>query len=369
MKSKMKICYLADACSPHTRKWCNFFTARGYTVCVISFIDAIFPGVTVYSLGMSSLFEKTDIQKLNYLKCVCKIRQILKFERPDILHAHYATSYGLLGALCNYRPFLVSVWGTDVFEFPRKGIFHRMVFSFITKRADVILSTSKAMAKEIENYSNKKIEITPFGVDIEKYQPIQVIRYHEFTVGTIKSLYRQYGIEYLIRGFRLFLDHVGHNSARLIIAGKGDQETYLKQLANGLGIMDKVDFLGYLDEDEVINTLNKLDVAVFPSIYESFGVAAVEAQACGIPTVVTNIGGLMESTAPGYSSIIVEKQNEFKIAEALLNLYQNEDKLKQMKINARNFVIQNFNINENLYNAEKIYQNINHNSKTRDKNA
>ena len=119
----------------------------------------------------------------------------------DILHAHYASSYGLLGALANFHPFILSIWGADIFSFPKKSFLHRYIFNFNLRVADKILSTSQIMAKEIKKYTNKEIIVTPFGIDINTFKPgnkVDKIKGEfDFIIGTIKGLEEIYGIEYL----------------------------------------------------------------------------------------------------------------------------------------------------------------------------
>lgn len=354
----MKICYLSDAVSVHTKKWCEFFVKKGYEIVVISLRDGEIPGTKVYSLGAEGYSNKGDFAKFNsYTKRIKQVKEIIAKENPDILHAHYATSYGILGSFINYSPYFLSVWGSDIYSFPRKSFIHKKFLEYNLKKADIILSTSEDMSIEAEKYTDKNIEITPFGVYIDRFKPMEVKRDKAFTVGCIKSFIASYGLEYLIRGFKIFLDKSKDSDALLLLAGRGEQEQELKDLAKELGIEKNIKFLGFINEDEVIETFNKMDVAVFPSIHqESFGVAAVEAQACGTPTIVTDVGGLTEATKPGYSSITVRPKSSEDIADAILKLYNDEELRLQMKKNARQYVLDNFNIVDNFNYVDGLYK-------------
>ena len=122
----MKICYLADINSAHTHKWLNYFLAKGYDIHVISLGKGEYEGVTVHSLDIqdTTMKKTSDRSKLEYLKKIKRVKQLVKEISPDILHAHYASSYGLLGALTNYHPYVISVWGSDVYDFPIKSPIH-----------------------------------------------------------------------------------------------------------------------------------------------------------------------------------------------------------------------------------------------------
>ncbi|WP_425538438.1 glycosyltransferase [Microaceticoccus formicicus] len=361
----MKICYLADASSVHTHKWCEHFTKIGYSTIVVSLGDGKIPNTKVYSLGIEDLTDRSHINKLlNYITKIGRVKRIIKEENPDIIHAHYATSYGLLASLLNLHPYILSVWGSDVYDFPNSGTLQRKMLEWNLKNADILLSTSDAMREETAKYTDKEIGVTPFGVDTGIYKPLDIDPISDFTIGTIKSFYPKYGIEYLIKGYSDFIKETGAENTKLILGGKGPQEDELRALAIELGIEEKVEFLGFLDRDGVVNSFNKMDIAVFPSTLdsESFGVAAVEAGACGTPTIVSNVGGLPEATKPGYSSITVPKKDSRAITEALKKLYNDRELLNQMKINSRQYVLDTYDINKNFALVDEIYKEI-YNSK------
>lgn len=355
----MKICYLSDATSAHTKKWCNFFLGKGYEIIVVSLGDGHIDGCKVYSFGEKDLVNKSDINKLfTYTFKIRKIKKIIEDEKPDIIHAHYATSYGLLASLLKIHPYILSFWGSDVYDFPNRSFFHRYLLKRNIKSADYIMSTSEDMKKQVLKYTNKDILVTYFGVDIELFKPMKVERSEYFTVGTVKSFYEKYCLDYLIKGFKLFIDRIDNKNVKLLLGGRGNQEEYLRSLVKKLELENNVEFLGFLNQEEVAKAFNKMDVAVFPSAAESFGVAAVEAQSCGIPTIVSNVGGLPEATNPGETSIVIEPKDEFQIADAIETLYNDEDLRIQMGKKGRQYVESKFNFVDNFNYVDSIYKKI-----------
>ncbi|GAB6168160.1 glycosyltransferase [Clostridium carnis] len=357
----MKICYLGDANSIHTKKLCYFFRDKGYDVSVISLNKGEIEGVKVYSMDMTISKNKNEFLKINYLKNIANIKKIVNDINPDILHAHYATSYGLMGSLTNYKPYIVSVWGSDVYDFPKKSFIHKSLVKYNLKKADTILSTSKAMAEETKKYTDKEILVTPFGVDINKFKPSKDNKLKdELCVGTIKTLEDKYGIEYLIKGFSIVVKRNPNLKLKLKIAGKGSKEAELKKLCKELKIDSLVEFLGFLNPEKVAETFRSFDVAVFPSVLdsESFGVAAVEAQACGIPVIVSDVGGLMESTKPGFTSLVAKRKNADDLADKLEEILINNELREKMSLNARKYVEDNYNVEDNFEYINKIYKGI-----------
>lgn len=354
----MKLCFLGDANSIHIKKICYFFRDRGYDISVISLNDGNIDGVKVYSMNEKIDSSNKTLSKIKYLKNIFKIKKLLNEIKPDILHAHYASSYGLLGSILNYKPYLLTVWGSDIYDFPKKSFIHKNIIRFNFKKSDMILSISKAMTKEINLYTDKSIYVVPFGVNIERFYPDKEKSNEEFTIGIIKTLEDIYGIDILIRAFEIVQKSV-NRSVKLKIAGKGSKEIQLKELCKTLNIEEKVEFLGYINQEEnVSKVFRSFDLAVFPSHYEGFGVAAVEAQACGVPVIISNVTGLMESTSPNVSSLVFEKGDHKDLAEKIIYIINNDDIRKEMAINARNYVVENYNINMNFDYMDKLYKEI-----------
>lgn len=356
----MKICYLSDANSVHTKKWCSIFTSLGYEIDVISLNDGEISGVTVHSLNLNveDISKDNVINKLNYFKYIGKVKRLVNEINPDILHAHYATSYGFLGSCTGFHPYIISVWGSDVYDFPRKNIICRKFVERNLSKADMILSTSVAMAEETKKYTDKSIEITPFGVDIDVFKPLEN-KYEEknnIVIGTVKTLEKIYGIDYLIKAFSILCKK--YENITLEIAGTGSQREYLNKLCSDLNIANKVTFLGYISQKQVVEAFNRFDVAVIPSDFESFGVSAVEAQACGTATIVSDAGGLPEATCPNKSSIVIERGNISQLQEAMDKLILNKELRDSMGKYGRKYVVEKYNVKDNFEKVNNIYKNL-----------
>ncbi|HGG0418257.1 glycosyltransferase family 4 protein [Clostridium botulinum] len=358
----MKICYLADANSTHTKKWCKFFKNKEYDIHVISLNDGDIDGVTVHSFNkdLDKIRKGNSFNKISYIKYFNDIKKIIERINPDVVHAHYATSYGLLGALSGFHPYIISVWGSDVYDFPKGSFVKRRMVEYNLSKADIIMSTSKVMAKETSQYTTKNIEITPFGVNIDRFKPFsdKYKKRDNLVVGTVKTLEPKYGIEYLIRAFAKVKQR--HSNIKLEIAGVGAQKDFLLNLCEELDIKENVEFLGFINQEKVIEAFNRFDIAVFPSTLdsESFGVAAVEAQACGTPVIVSNVGGLPEATYPNNSSLLVNKKSVDELAVAIEKLIEDDNLRINMGKSGRKFVEDNFNIEDNFNKVDTIYKYI-----------
>lgn len=351
----MKVLLLAPSKSIHTHKWAMFYKSKNIDVKVVTFADH-------YSDENAKEIDTIQLPKLlpgklSYISSVFALKKILKQFKPDVLHAHYASSYGFIGALTNYHTYYVSVWGRDIFQFPLQGSINKGIVKYTLNKADVICSTSHVMAKETNKYTNKTIYITPFGVDLNKFKPLGELKGAEdFTIGTVKALSDKYGIADLIKAFAKI--HQSYSHFRLLIVGDGPQRPEYELLVKTLGIDSVTSFTGRVPNDHVPNYINKMNIFAVPSTEdsESFGVAAVESMACGVPVVVSNVGGLPEVVLEGKTGYVVEKENPDQLAKAFFKLIENPDILDEMGINGIEHVKTNYNWVDNANGMLKLYQ-------------
>jgi len=351
----MKVLILAPSKSIHTHKWALFYQNKGIDVKVVTFFDH-------YSEENAKEVDTVTLPKLlpgklSYISSVFALKKVLKEYQPDILHAHYVSSYGLVGALANDgRPFYVSVWGRDVFQFPQKGSMNRKMVEYTLGKAAVVCSTSHIMAKETNKYTGKKVFVTPFGVDMNKFKPIPGLKSDEdLTIGTVKALSDKYGIGDLIKAFAAIFSE--KKNAKLLIVGDGPQRSEYEQLTKDLGIDHVTTFTGRVPNDKVPEYINKMDVFGVPSTEdsESFGVAAVESMACGVPVVVSNVGGLPEVVIEGKTGFVVPKENPEELAKAMMALVEDEEKRKTMGLAGIEHVKENYNWIDNANGMLELY--------------
>lgn len=364
----MKILLLADVYSSHTFKWAtslsknNFdiyiFTLTNYDECK-HLLYSNFPEIKIYFA--SKTFNKNDFFKISYLLNVYKLIKYIKFVKPDIVHAHYATSYGILGALTKFHPFIISVWGSDVYSFPTKSFIHKKILKFNLKKADIICSTSYDMKSETQKYTSKYINVIPFGVDVDQFNNNSIYfkkNNNEIIIGITKNLEPVYGIPFLLNAFKIVKNRIKNKEIKLLIVGGGSQMNYLKNLAKELNINENVIFTGTISYTKIHEYHNLFDIFTICSLQESFGVAAVEAMACQKPVVASNVGGLKEVVTENETGYLVNVSNEIEYAEALEKLILNENLRINMGIEGREKVLKLYDWTKNVKEMIYVYNNI-----------
>ena len=334
---RLHVCLFAPATSGHTRRIAVGLVERGCTVTVVTMHGGSIPGVNTVSL-----FLEPPRMKMKYLLALPRLKAILRQLKPDVLHAHYVSSYGFLGALTGFHPLIISAWGGDVYDFPRRGLAAKAVIKYAFARADSILSTSAVMAAEISRYSIKKVTVTPFGVDTVAFQPCLARTASTFVIGTAKDLKHVYGIDDLLKVVAVVAHRHPDWSLRLEVLGDGPEIGHLRSLVDKLGIGQLVCWAGQVPHCEMAQRMRDWGVAAFLSRQESYGVAALEAQACAIPVIVSDAPGLTEVVEDGVTGMVVPRESIMKAATAVETLYGNPDLRQRMGSAARNWVCERF---------------------------
>jgi L-malate glycosyltransferase len=367
----IRILFLSDIDSAHTRKWAVSLSQRGYEIGVFSLKRSEsgwckqFPNIRQFDeLGFGKeKFSSGLFSKLAYLKQIPALKRIIAQFKPDIIHAHYATSYGLLGARTGFHPFVISVWGSDVFDFPKSSWLNKQMLIYNLKRADRIFSTSHVMKTETARYVNREIQVTPFGVDVELFCKRQVDSLPELAgakiIGIIKSLEDKYGIDVLIRAFALVKKQY-KGPLKLVIAGEGSKQEVYRTLATELDLKQDVFFTGRLKSEDVSDWHNRFDVFVSPSVLdsESFGVSVVEAMACEKPVVVSAVAGLSEVVKANETGLIVPVKDEIATAAAIVRFLNDSSLAESMGKKGRARVLELYNWQKNLDYIEELYSAI-----------
>jgi glycosyltransferase involved in cell wall biosynthesis len=359
---------ISDINSPHTRKWAISLRMKDIDIAVFSIatptqhwhldfsIPLLSPQIFDHKIFSSSLFSK-----IAYLKAVPYLKRVIKEFKPDIVDAHYASSNGLLGALSGFKPLVISVWGSDIYSFPKKSFLGKSILRYNFNKSSLICSTSMAMVSHIKSYTQHDIKITRFGVDPYIFKPMPVnslFQQYDLVIGTIKSLETVYGIDILIKAFNEICLKYPERKLKLLIVGGGSQEAKLKSLVQNLELRDKVVFTGYIPYSIIVQYYNMLDIYAALSQSEGFGVAVLEASACELPVVVTDAGGLPEVVDDGKTGIIVPVNDIRKAAEAIERLILNEHLRREMGKAGREKVISLFDWDTNVNEKLKLYQSL-----------
>jgi len=266
-----------------------------------------------------------------------KIRKLMKKIKPDIVHAHYITQYGFCGALSGFHPLVVSAWGSDVLVDPNKSKILKLMVKFALKRADLItcngINLKEAMIKL--GHDSQKIKIVYHGVDTKEFNPKQKDKklreklkiFDSPTVISTRGLEPIYDVESLIKAIPLVLKRVP--DAKFIIANNGSQEAHLKEMAKSLYIWNNVKFVGLIQHNELPKYLASSDVYVSTSLSDGMALSTMEAMACKVALVITDVGDNRTWVRNEENGFIVPIKNPEALAEKIIYLLENEEVRKR----------------------------------------
>lgn len=362
-----RVLIVSDARSVHTQRWLTALRDSGLQVNLFSLHPPgdggmqLGVGDTVYDLfgyKNRSGWRRLTGALYAHWGAVRTLRRMLRCERPDLLHAHYATSYGLVAALSGFRPFLLSVWGSDIYEFPHLSTGNRLAVSYMLRRADRVLSTGQRMAEETRRYADVPVGITPFGVDLQLFRPSERRREPgaPFVFGIVKSLSPKYGIDVAIRALQLCRERRPDLPVRLEIYGRGPDGPALEALAEACGVAGQVRFGGFVEHGKLPEVFARFDAGLYLSRAESFGVAAVEAMACGVPVIASDADGFREVTGEGECALLVPRESVEAAAAAMLRLTEDPDLCRRLSAAGRERVKRLYDWGENVDRMRNEYE-------------
>lgn len=362
----MKIAFLAPASVVHTQRWVSALAARGLEILLLTQHPAadweVSAGVRVHVLPFGG--------NKGYFLNAPSARRALRRFAPDLVNSHYASGYGTLASLCGRRPHLLSVWGSDVYDFPYQSALAGRIVRFNLRHADRIASTSHVMAAQVRrllpNIGN--IDITPFGVDSTRFSPTHATRSDaSITIGTVKTLADKYGVDVLIDAFAALVRSADphlqplRERLRLLLVGDGPERSKLEAQVGALGLRDRVQFAGKVAHADVPTWLQRLDIYVAASRLdsESFGVAVIEASSCELPVVVSDAGGLPEVVRHGQTGLVVPRNDAAALCAALERLVVDATLRAAMGRAGRTLVRQEYEWNRCVDRMIDVYSTLN----------
>ncbi|AUG58130.1 Glycogen synthase [Acetivibrio saccincola] len=235
-----------------------------------------------------------------------------------------------------------------------------------------IIVNSEYMKEEVKHVfqvPEDKIDIIPNGVDLDKFDGYEkdmdfrrkYARDNEKIIFFVGRLVNEKGVHVLIDSVPKVLQY--YNDAKFVIAGKGPQLEHLKAKANYMGVSHKVYFTGYVSDEELSKIYKCADVAVFPSLYEPFGIVALEGMVANVPVVVSDTGGLSGIVEHGVDGMKSYTGNANSLADSILEILHKPDKAEKMKENALKKVHSIYNWKVITDKTIEVYKNIINESK------
>lgn len=333
----MKVLYVADARSVHTKRWVEYFRNRDAEVHVASFRSAQIEGVTVHVLPTFGL------GKFGYIFAIPVLRRLARIILPDIVHAQYITSYGFIAAAAGMRPLVLTAWGTDVLISPKRSWLLHWCASFAVRHADAVTTVANHMNAAVSalGIPRDRVNAVPFGVDVQHFVPPVSGRLEEAPLRLICT--RNFGPIYSVHTLVEALKLVRERGLELVVdlVGDGPLRSELEALVANCGLEASVTFRGHVDHAQLAQLLAEAHLFVTPAISDGNNVSLNEAMACGCLPIATDIPANAQWIDHGVNGLLYPVGDASSLAIAIeravgdIELRENAAKLNRQIIETR----------------------------------
>jgi len=405
----MKICYVANANSIHTKRWAEHFAGKGHEVHLISMNEDKVKGVKIHLLkppgdeeyiaepilfknnGLIAFIKKiigenSNIRKLisNILGSCRLISQDLKYARrcrrivrelqPDILHGHFLTSYGVYAAFTGHKPLVLSAWGSDVLVHPKQSLLRKIYCKYCIRKADVVTAESKTVSDALLRLgrSGDKIIQLAWGVDCKLFlpgYPLEVkrikakLRIPENAVVVLSNRIAKplYNIDCIIRSIPIVLKKTsGIYFIILCPYGIPGYRRKMEEAVAKLGFPNNVYFMpDFVSSREMAVYFNASDILLSIPTSDALSVSVFEAMACGVVPIISNVEANRELIAQGGKAFLLPDINEKELASAIIYCVENlADMKKKTQEDNRKYILKHHNWERGAESMKILYQGL-----------
>lgn len=277
----MKICFLSAGTFAHVGPYLDWFHRAGHEVHFVALSPSPPRPVAVHEFGLGT-------GKWEYPLTMLRARRVIRKLKPDIVHAHYATSGGLASLVCGRRPVVVTAHGTDLTAGARSPVW-RPLLRAIFGRADSVNTVSedlKAMAVGL-GIPRDKIEVLTPGVDLSRFHPGSRPRLGPVRLLCARRLEPVYDPLTVVRGLAAL--KARGVEFRMTFAGAGPLRAETEALAGKLGLAAQTEFVGEVPHSAMPVLLREHDVYLSASLWDGTSLSLLEAMATGLFPVVSRI--------------------------------------------------------------------------------
>jgi glycosyltransferase involved in cell wall biosynthesis len=270
----------------------------------------------------------------------------------DVLHTHLPTPWSAdwssIVSKLKGKP-LVLTYHSDI---TGKGLarhiaaaYNFTALKFLLRNADRIIVTRQGYLSKHLGGQKKKIAIIPIGVDSRAFRPVPTQKKGDiFFLSVLDDYHGFKGLDVLLGAMRIAIRDMP--DLRLIVGGDGSTRIFYEDESRSMGLSRNVEFVGSVPQERLTEYYNGCSLFVLPSTdpgRETFGIVLLEAMACGIPVIATEIAGPAEAIRESGAGLVVPPGNKKMLAEAIIRILGNRDLSASMGIEGRRLAEKKYN--------------------------
>ncbi len=312
---------LGDANSVHVQRWAREMIARGWRVSIVTARPQ--PIAEVEQVVLRPVRRSRD-----WLWRVAETRHALDALAPDIVHAHYITSYGWLGARCGRHPLAMTAWGSDLLVTPKTSAWMRALTGWTLRRADLITGDSRDLLDQARSYRPRAaVELVHWGVEMARFRPVPWQSKTGLGIVSLRSWEPNYHVETIVDALARLLQAMPALPVTLHLLGGGPLEAALRAQAAALGLGAHVVFHGRVGDAEMQAVMATSKISVTVPASDATSVAMLESMACGLAVVASDLPANREWLA---DAPLVPPGDAAALAQALAALAHDDARMRRL---------------------------------------
>ncbi len=299
----------------------------------------------------------------DYPGLYAELRQILHDRKPDVIHAGPLPNCAFLAALAGAKPLVSMSWGSDLLLEARRSAWARRAVGFALRHTEILLGDCQAVRQEAAAYGfpEDRVMLFPWGVDLEHFTPAGKKKLRkrlgwedEIVILSLRSWEPLYGVDLVVRAFARAARQ--EPRLRLILLGNGSQAPMIQRLIQQNDLAERVYLGGQVKNSDLPEVYRSADLYVSASHSDGSSVSLMEALACGLPALVSDIPGNKEWISEDKQGWLFPDGNEEALTAAILRAASDLQRLKQMGEKSRKLAEQRANWKENFQILLNAYQ-------------
>ncbi len=371
LNKKIKICYLSHFLVEHDYRFLSKLVEREYETYLVAYTDKDIPKEIVALEGLNIIHRRPIYlqkwQKFLYVTKVFDFRRILREIKPDVLHSGYIWKDGLLAAASGFHPHLSMPWGTDIIEQAEHYVLCRWITKYVMNHADMVTCDAEIVKQMIVRqtvFPEEKIVVFPWGLELDRFNSEvdgSMIRrklgWEENIIIVMNRAFKPiYGISYFIQALPRVIEVFP--DVRVLLIGKGHLEGQLRCMVKEYGVDDYIHFPGWIPLEEMPKYLAASDIYVSSSLSDGASMCLLEAMACGLPVIVTDIPAILEWVNDGENGCVVSQKSAEELTGRIIKLVKNRSEREKMAQNNLMVAQERLDWNKNFDKLEGIYRKL-----------
>ncbi len=337
----MRILYFSFDYSSHDHRFLSAIVKGGHEAFYLKLQDNLrqtedrpVPGGVeqIHWAGGQRLFRWVDIPRL-----VIDFRRVAGRIQPDLIHAGPVQTCAFIVSLSGVQPLLTMSWGFDLMQDAQRNLWMEMITKYVMRKTTYFTSDAGVTREKAISYGMdpERTSIIPWGVDLDEFKPGRrsLNVNGSFTILCNRAWEPRYGVDILAAAYMLAARQ--DERLNLVLLGGGSQNQEIREILDRGGVLDRVHLVGQVPQRDLPDWYNNSDLYISPSHVDGSSVSLMEALACGMPVLVSDIPGNKEWIEDGINGWLFPDGNVNVLAEKIMQIISSKDSFVNIARSAR----------------------------------